>query len=395
MKFCRSFFPFLVLLIFCSCSKYKIDNSQADIFEFKIDTHRVIVVPAKIGSVVCNLMIDTGSDISVLRKDFAKKIDKSFDSFAISFYGMQGIKIDSVWRAKQDLTIGDFKFPMFDFIKADLNHFTLKNIHGIIGTDILKHCILKLDYSNKKGFFIPFNKFETSKFIKKYEKVKINKNSYITVKLDDRDYKMLIDSGAENLSLDIDNSIQIRDAIQLRKITSKYNYIYSSYNFEGDVRKSNLGFNINKINIKPIIYTTYPFKNFLSQRKREFSCGINFISKLDWIFDYANNYVYILKPDDFSLSFDLSNYKIKEAFSYPKEYGILFLWEKDKNPLQDIFDIKKDDKVFAINQTSYKECIEKFGKNKGYDIFLDVLYSLDFDTITVIRNGKKITLARK
>ncbi len=392
-KLLRIFLLFIFILF--SCSERKLDNSSADIFEFDIDSNRLIVVPAKIGNVKCNLMIDTGSTTSVLSEEFATRIDSSFRCPTFVFDGMNGIKIKSMYKAKQNLQIGDFNFSQIEFIKAGLDDFFIKNIDGLIGTDVLKKSILKLDYSNKKGYFIPFSQFKNSKELEEYEKIGINKHSCIEIQNRNQNYNMLIDSGAESMGIDIDDSIIISDAEKLKPLKVHHEYIFSSYNFEGTICKSKTGFKINTLNIQPIAYTSYPFKNSLFNTKVELSGGIKFISKLNWIFDYANNYVYISKSADFNMLDCLQDYEVKDVFFYPKVYALQLIWKNNKNPIKKHFDIKSYDKIFGINGTTYKECVEKFGNDKAYKIFGDTIQSLDFDTITVIRNGKKLLLNRR
>ncbi len=123
MKFCRNFSYFLLLLLFLSCSKNDIDNSQANIFEFAIDSNRVNIVPAKIGNVNCNLMIDTGCDACVLQKDFVEKLDKSYVMPTFTIDANKNTKIESLLKSKQDLRIGDFNFGKFKFTTDTLDIF--------------------------------------------------------------------------------------------------------------------------------------------------------------------------------------------------------------------------------------------------------------------------------
>ncbi len=271
----------------------------------------------------------------------------------------------------------------------------MEGIDGIIGTNVLKHCILKLDYSNKKGYLIPFNKLEKAGSIEKYEKTKINKNSHISIEIDKNKYEMLIDTGAVNIYLDLDNSIYIKDLIKLEKLKSEHKSAYSLRQVEIEKCKSESGFSIEKLKLKPIIYNRYKFKNHLFQKHKSLIAGLNFISELNWIFDYMHNTVYIAKNNNRKLILDSYKYKIKDPVVYSKDGSLNITWYDDKNPLQNIFDIKSSDRIYAINNISYKACIEKFGKDKGADLFFRALYSLDFNTVTIIRNGEKKVLKRK
>ncbi len=385
----------LFIFILFSCSERKLDNFSAGIFEFDIDGNRLIVVPAKIGDIKCNLMVDTGCDVCIFRKDFAEKLNKSYVIPTFAIDANKNTKIESLLKSKQNLRIGDFNFGKFKFTTDSLDIFFMKNIDGIIGTNILKHCILKLDYSNKKGYLIPFNKFKKADVIGEYEKTKIDINSHISIEIDKNQYKMLIDSGAVNTYLDLDNSVYIKDLIKLKKLKSEHKSAYSLRQVEIEKCKSESGFSIGKLKLKPIIYNSYKFKKHFFQKNKTLIAGLNFISELNWIFDYMHNTVYIAKDNNRKFILDSYKYKIKDPVLCSKDGSLNITWYFDKNPLQNIFDIKSSDRIYAINNISYKSCIEKFGEDKGVDLFFRTLYSLDFDTITVIRNGRKLELRRK
>lgn len=395
LKFCRRFSFFLFALILSSCKvsiEENIDN-QVEVLEFEIRPMARIVVQAKLGNVSCNFMIDTGCDSSVLSEEFANRIGKSFLFPAIikTFSG-RGFSLGSRWKSKDVLKIGNFNFGKLQFVIGELDDFMLKNIHGIIGTDILQKCILNLDYSKGKGYLIPRSIFNDKEY-SKYEKLKIDKKSLMPVEIENKKYKLLVDSGAEGIFLDIDNRITFSDSVVVKNIESKYDTIISSIKIDGKLCRSQKGIKINNILINDIVYQTYKLSKKFIFNSESIIAGIVFISKLDWIFDYHNNSVYIFKPDNFTS--DFKEYKIKEVVLYRKLNALWLKWENNENPLIDITDIKSSDKIIEVNGVSFKDCIEKLGYEKGYDVFLSGIESLDFNSITVMREDKKVVLNRK
>lgn len=395
LKLCRRFLFFLLCLILFSCKGLteKNINNQEKIFEFEVRSEARIVLPAKLGNVSCNLMIDTGCDSSVISEEFANKIGKSFlFPTIIKTFSGNGISLGRRWKSKDVLKIGSFNFGKLQFVIGELDDFMLKNIHGIIGTDILQKCILKLDYSKGKGYLIPRQIFDDKEY-SRYEKVKIDKKSLMPVEVENKKYKLLVDSGAAGVFLDIDNKITFTDSVVLKNIETQYNTIVSPMKINGKLCLSQKGIKLNNITIGDIVYQTYKFSKKFIFAAEDIVAGMIFISKLNWIFDYYNSSVYIFKPDNFTS--DFKEYKIEEVVLYRKLNALWLKWKNNENPLINITDIKNSDKIIEINGVPFKDCIEKLGYEKGYDVFLSGIESLDFDSLTVIRENKKVILNRK
>ncbi|GFU81553.1 retrovirus-related Pol polyprotein from transposon 412 [Trichonephila clavipes] len=106
----------------------------------------------------CNMIIDTGANVSIIRNDLAQKIKREtpLDPPRVVLQTVTGEKIDIHGKLKVKIQFGDTTYQ-----------------HAVYVADIADPFILGLDFLKEHGFTLDFNKNELRSI---HEEVTIFKN---------------------------------------------------------------------------------------------------------------------------------------------------------------------------------------------------------------------------
>lgn len=211
----------IILLIFFSLS---FSNTNAQSFGFQIENEKdIIEIPFEIhnnfmvvqviinNSLPLKFIFDTGAEHTILSKNiFAGILGLNYDR-PIRLIGAD-LNQELVAHVSNNvhLKVGDAVAPSQDILILSDDYFKLDEyvgieIHGIVGADLIRNLVLKIDYKRNSIFIQRTSSFRVPKRKWKEVPVKINKNKpYILAQatLGDKktNLKLLIDTGA-SLSL--------------------------------------------------------------------------------------------------------------------------------------------------------------------------------------------------
>ncbi|NHN28157.1 signal protein PDZ [Flavobacterium jejuense] len=309
-----------LLLLFISinlyCQSKWTSKKDKIIIPFEL-TQNLIIVEVEINEVKLNMLLDTGSDKSLLF---------SFpENDTISFYETRRVKVNGLGNGEtlealvsnnNNFRIKDYIDEKFQILLITDQNINLVNklgvpINGIVGASFFKDFLVEINYQRKKiilhrnteKILLKKGKKHTAKDIeiikdKPYLEVQSNLNGEGEI-----DFKLLIDTGlGDGLWLFENDSV---------KCSRKFIEDVLGRGLGGDIRgkKSRVGIlNLNGFVLKEAL-VSYPDSLSFSQldivRGRDGSLGGGILKRFNWFLDYNNKKVYFKK-----------NKLFKEPFNY-------------------------------------------------------------------------------
>ena len=285
---------FLIILNSCTSPKNTVVNTQKETIEFSFINKKgyIILNNSKLNNIDVKggLLFDTGSNGSVIDKQIADKLNLEVirKTRLVDITGKRTrvplVKIDS-------LNIEGVIFKNVYALVADLNIFKCDSIIGIIGNNVLKTGIWKINFPEQKiALYNPNEKFDYTGYSKIPFSYRIN---LIKVQLTygNRKYRnILFDTGNPSM---LNLSYKDQNIFIKKGITPdlKYQLLYSSINdtLPKHIEKqyyflSNVSFN----NIK--------MDSVLVSFKRRRSIGTDMFKKSVIVIDYKNRIISIKEP---------------------------------------------------------------------------------------------------
>lgn len=141
-------------------------------------------------------ILDTGSNISILDESIFKKLNLKQKGTTNNIDILGNKKKRNIYTV-EELKINETLFLNVDFIVLDLKkHFNCENIPGIIGTNVLKENIIKIDFNRKNARLINtiYKKSDFNKF-----QIKLKNNlPFVNLYIRNKKKSFLLDTGDLN-----------------------------------------------------------------------------------------------------------------------------------------------------------------------------------------------------
>ncbi|MDR2222450.1 MAG: retroviral-like aspartic protease family protein [Flavobacteriaceae bacterium] len=126
---------------------------------FKIAKTHHLFVRAKVNGVIGDFIVDTGASNSCIDFSFIEHFGLITTESTTKASGAGANGMYTQVSYKNQLQLGRWKRTDFNFVLLDLSHvntalteYKTKNVHGIIGSDVLKSSEAIIDYKNEVIF---------------------------------------------------------------------------------------------------------------------------------------------------------------------------------------------------------------------------------------------------
>lgn len=347
-------------LLFCICSSLFSQSkwmSKKDKISIPFElTHNLIIVEAEINDVKLNMLLDSGSDNSILFSFPENDSIKLYDSRKIKINGLgTGENIEAMLSSNNKFKIKEYQDDSFKILVITDQEISLVNklgipINGIIGASFFEDYLVEINYSKKKIILHKNTELTISNKTKKYAKKQINlvsKKPYIDLVSningkEDVSIKLLIDTGlGDGLWLFENDSI---------KCKQDYIIDFLGRGFGGDVmgKKSRVEkLILNDFSLEDAL-VSYPdslsFSQFEVIKGRNGSLGGEILKRFNWFFDYKNKVFYFRKNKFFTLPFNYNMSGIEVQHS-----GLNWVPEKINTKVFTNYDINKANSFSQFN----------------------------------------------
>ena len=376
-------------------------NSKKNTIKIPFElTHNLIIVDVDFNGVPLKMILDTGSDRSML---FSFPENDSLVLNQTDKIEVRGVGNDqsiTAYLSKNNiLKINEFEDSNFEILLIPDQEITLINkiglpINGILGSTFFKQYVTKIDYDKKCITLFKNSRKQIDKAKRNMSKckVEIDENKpYMSINTElegkETTLKLLFDTGlGEGLWLFENNKI---------KCSNFYINDVLGRGLSGDIEGK-------KARIKNVVLSNYEFENVIVSypdsvffkkisiySDRNGSLGGEVIKRFNWVLDYANSDFYFEKNMAFDLPFNynMSGIEVQHfGFQWVKEgvnvnsaIGLLnldeFYFERggDKNkykyelkPIFEIYSIRKDspadiaglkvgDKIIKLNSNFFMQ----------------------------------------
>ncbi|MEM7550924.1 MAG: aspartyl protease family protein [Bacteroidota bacterium] len=359
---------FIGLLLFLFLFEHDV-RSQTATIPFKIVKDHIYIPLKDKSGTQRNFIFDTGAESTVLSIKVAKELELEKDG-EIQVTGA-GASKSLEYVKNQSLNITD-EIPLkkVTFILTDLSKFSW-NLDGIIGNDILKKFIVKIDYTNQK--LVLYSKMKEID-IKDYEAIPFHFgnstripqfNVVLTLQNDERiEGNILFDTGAgltmsigkphateHNLMNRVGNTLSTsglglneESSHKLARIKSLRIGKYSLGSMIVEISEANSG-----------VFSKGDFMGLM---------GNVISSRFDVVINYKQKKIYLKPNSSFNDPFEapLSGFKLKE-----KDQGVITVRSIIKESQAYALGLRKGDKILSVNgnETSDLEIYENDLKKKG------------------------------
>lgn len=354
-----------------------------------------IIIPIRINqSTELNFIFDTGVKHTIITELHSE------DSLGLNFTTEMTIRglgggdpIQTLLSRQNEIEIEDFKIDSVSLFVMKENIFQLSrhlgyNVNGIIGYELIKNHVVRIDYSTKKLKFYTPGDIKIPRNFRKIPMHLIDSKPYINGEFilhgEKRNVNLLFDTGAE-LSLWLVNFGERGFNIPDKSIRT---YIGQGLNGEifGKVGRIEQ-FNIGGYYIKNPV-TAFPDSIAIAQivknEKRDGTLGSEIIRRFNVILSYPDTFMYIRKNSYFnaSFSFNTTGIEITQPIPGLRFYEVAELWEGSPAALAGL---RKGDYIVNVNYVntaglSLIELKELLRSNSG------------FVRMTINRNGVQMRL---
>jgi hypothetical protein len=297
-------------------------------------------------------LFDTGAAILVIDSTIAKNNNLKIISKQI-ITGAYGEKVYNIILI-DSLTIGDIILKNVVGMVDNLKKF---DVDGIIGNDVLKNYVTKIDYDNKK--FIFYNQIAeckdlyTGKIV--FDLVEGLPVTEISIKLKTGEFftgKVIIDSGASPyflISSKLTNDNNLLSKFNPKLLTGSKT-LTTSYHTEFISAIDTLFFYNTFVDVPIII----PTSSTGALENSNYSLGIlgnGIIKKYNWIIDYSSKIAYLQKNKFFNQEFNYPN----TNFSIKSENQKLYFHIIQPNSDEEKAGIKSNFEIISVNKLKIDE----------------------------------------
>jgi len=382
------FFSFLLTYTGAQSFGFQIENKK-DIIEIPFEIHNNFIVVQVIinNSLPLKFIFDTGAEHTILSKNiFADALGLTYDR-PIRLIGADlNQELVAHVTSNVKLKIGDAIAPSQDLLVLSDDYFMLDEyvgieIHGIVGADLFRNLILKIDYKRNSIYIQRTSSFRPPKRKWKEVPVSINKNKpYILAQAilggKKTDIKLLIDTGASlSLLLHTNSSenIQLPDNIIQGSVGRGLGGILEGY--LGRVNRLEFGglFFNNIITNYQDISDAISLES-ISDRNGIF--GNALISRFNIIINYPKEKLYLLPHWRYNKGFKYDRSGLELIVS-GKELNTITVYNLIKESPASEAGFKKGDKILSVNEIptrflNLKRVSKKLTKKVGKKIKIKI-----------------------
>lgn len=311
-------FTFLFLLFpVCLLAQNSFEwNSKKEkiVIDFKLVSN-LIILPLKINDVELNMILDTGSESSMI---FSLPENDSIEFNNVNKIFLKGLgeneQIEALYSVKNTLDLSGYKnqnFPLLIVLNQDINISERLGVevNGILNSSFFKDKVIEIDYIRKKLSIHKNRNNLKKKKLNKFEKIKTRitkERPYINIdaKINDSEVKL-------NLLVDIGLSDGLW-IFENEKIKSNNNYFEDvlGRGLNGEVvgKRSRVDYaKISNFEFKDAL-VSYPYSNFFPlfqfTDERNGSIGAGILHRFHLIFDYQENQILLYPNAKFSDPFN-------------------------------------------------------------------------------------------
>jgi len=298
--------------VFAQASFYIDNGANKYVLSFKL-VNNLIVIPVEVNGRKLSFLLDTGVSSTVILNIKTKDSLKLKNTQKIKIQGLgDGEMVEAYKSTYNQIKIGKHIFNRNHKIYLILGKgFNLSNrmgedIHGIIGGDLFKDFIVKINYSSKRIIFYKPDKYRYRKcgncavlplhFLYKkpyiFAKARLSDSLNVTTKL-------LIDSGGSDALWLFENSK--KDL----KIPKKYFEDYLGQGLNGSIygKRSRIkGLDLGKFELKNITVSfpdTISLSKSMRHKSRQGTIGSETLKRFKLIIDYPNRKITLKKNNKY------------------------------------------------------------------------------------------------
>ena len=438
-KLLNLFFFIVISINVFSQSKWNSKKSKI-VIPFEL-THNLIIVDAEINDVKLNMLLDTGSDKSILFSFPENDTIEFYDTKKIKINGLgNGESLEAFVSNNNKFKVKEYVDDKFQILLITDQNINLVNklgvpINGIIGSTFFKDFLVEINYQKKKIILHKDNNKSilklSNRYVKKdieivYEKPYINVVSNLNEQDGvQREFKLLVDTGlGDGLWLFENDSIKCKD---------KFIIDILGRGLGGDIQGKRSRVETLKLNnfVLENALVSYPDSLSFSQldivKGRNGSLGGGIMKRFNWFLDYQNKKFYFRKNSNFNtpFNFNMSGIEIQHV-------GLIWISEKvglakqqlgysnnlsnsstntfvfDKNidfkykfklkPLFEIYAIRKDSPAYIVG-LKVGDKIVKINGNEAYNYTIqkitDLFQSEEGKTIKIEVDRKGVNMEFK
>lgn len=337
------------LLVHCSVFSQNINRSEITVSNF-CDTipfeyvRGKIIVKAQISNLIKRFVFDTGAPL-LISNDLMRSINAPI-SGSINVTDVGGKTLEQQIAKIPALSLGNITFKdgaaiVFDRKKTGL--LDCFDIDGIIGSTILKHCIVQIDI-NKKIIILTDKASQLNLNNAFKSKMKLDENSRPFVKLDFGQHDNLValfDSGSDKfLPLSIEGYQKLNSKGIAKVINEGYGSISSGLHGPGKAGIEN------RVAIKGLYFGNAVIKDIItsvSEHKNKNAIGIGLAKYGIITLDYLQQYFYF-QPNSESQTYQSAPFFGFDAQFHKGEYTVSAIYKNtdaEKSGLQNGYLITK------------------------------------------------------
>lgn len=303
---------FLIILLLSQLNfaqDFKIENDRNKFSVYFQDVGNLIIVPISInGSVPLNFAIDTGSPYTIITNLNAIRHFqlKKGNSVTISGLGKDIMNLEAYLSKNNSIQIGKATSETTDIVLLFEEGFDLSSrfgipIYGILGYDILKDFVVKVNYVQKKITFYNPEYF--------HSRTRLNKYTIIPLEIRGKKPYLKLDSQINNKNVELSLLIDTGSSEALWLFENPENQIVISGPFIEDY----LGYGLNgeihgkKTRIPQLNLGKYQLENLttsfpdsisianIARINRNGTVGSEVLRRFTTIYDYRNRNLYVKK----------------------------------------------------------------------------------------------------
>lgn len=382
----------LIILLwtqFLSAQDFKIENDKDKFSVSFQDIGNLIIIPISInGSIPLNFAVDTGSPYTIITN--LKAINhfqlKKGNPISISGLGRDILNLEAYLSKDNHIRLGKANSETTDIVLLFEEGFDLSSrfgipIYGIIGYDVLKDFVVKINYAQKKMTFYNPEYFHSRIRTKKYSEIPLEvrgKKPYLKLDAEinhtEVEINLLIDTGSsEALWLFEKPESQIH-------ISEPFIEDYLGYGLNGEIhgKKTRISrLNLGKYEIKD---PTASFPDSISianiiRNNRNGTMGSEILHRFTTIYDYRDRKLYLKKNKYFKDEFHYNLAGLELYQPYP-DLPYLEVAYVRKNSPADKAGLRKGDAIRYINDKKIgvfqvNQFEEKFSSQSSDVIFMN------------------------
>lgn len=341
---------------------FKIENDRNKFVVYFQDVGNLIIVPISInGSVPLNFAIDTGSPYTIITNLNAIRHFqlKKGNSVTISGLGKDIMNLEAYLSKNNSIQIGKATSETTDIVLLFEEGFDLSSrfgipIYGILGYDILKDFVVKVNYVQKKITFYNPEYF--------HSRTRLNKYTEIPIEIRGKKPYLKLDAQINHQNVELNLLIDTGSSEALWLFESPENQIVISGPFIEDY----LGYGLNgeihgkKTRIPQLHLGQYKLENLtasfpdsisianIARINRNGTVGSEVLRRFTTIYDYRNRNLYVKKNKYFKDEFhyNLAGLELYQPFPDLPYLEVAFIRE---NSPADKAGLKKGDAIRFVN----------------------------------------------